>query len=204
GALVRVRNQGFAIGPLEEEVRVAARKEPGGCGTPAGSAKGRLVLGQDPRLADRCSHWCQRFDERVECGASAPWRDSGPLRERLGRPWTEDVQVSTCQLESSVARIDRGRRHGPDGRLSGALPSDQHLAGRRGVPQPIRVYAEPATRLAVGHRAAAQEAVQAGGEVLADAPAVVIVRQPPHYHTSLSWSDQSLSRPGAVTPSSLR
>src|SRR5439155_1702629 len=34
-------------------------------------------------------------------------------------------------------------------------------------------------RLAVGHRAAAQEAVQAGGEVLADAPAVVIVRQPP-------------------------
>ena len=90
----------------------------------------------------------------------------------VGRRRPEEVQVAARKLEAGLARVDLRRRHGPDRRLARAVPADQDPAGRRGVSQPIRVFAEAAAGLAVGHRPAVEEGVQAGGEVLGDAPAL--------------------------------
>jgi len=83
------------------------------------------------------------------------------------------------ELEASLSRIDIWWRHRPDGRLSGALPTDQDLAGRRGVPKRIWVHAEPATSLSVGHRPAAEEGVQPSRRFLSEPPAFIVSGEPP-------------------------
>ena len=72
-----------------------------------------------------------------------------------------------------------GARHGPDRRLSRAVPADQDRARRRGVAQRFGLHAEPASGLAVAHPPAVEEGVQAGGDVLCALPAAGVVRQPP-------------------------
>ncbi len=126
---------------------------------PPGSAEPRLVLCQDPRVADGRSHRRQRSRECVERSAAA-WRSNpGPLGECRGRRRTEDVQESAGELEARVAGVDIRRRHGPDRGLARTFPPDQHPAGRRGVPQLVRVQAQPAPRLAVSHRSAVEESM---------------------------------------------
>ena len=78
------------------------------------------------------------------------------------------------------------RRHSPDGRLPRAVPPDQDRAGGCGVPQAVGVLAEPAPRLAVGHRPAAEEGAETSGEVLGDPTALRVVRQPPSEKTARS------------------
>ena len=144
----RARDDGRRRGPgvrdrsLEEEVGVAAREEPRGSRGPRSGAERRLVAGEDPRVADRCSHRGQRPAERVERRDASSRGDPRPLSERLGRGGAEDVQVPARELEASLARVDLGWRHGPDGGLSRAVPPDHDRAGRCGVPEPVGVLAE--------------------------------------------------------------
>ena len=128
-----------------------------------GSERG-LVAGQDPRVADRRSDRRQRSAERLE-GRAAP---AGPIpahcAKAVGRRRSEDVQVPAGELEPRLDRVDVRRRHGPDRRLAGAIPADQDRAGRRRVAETVGVDAEPATGLAVGHRPAGEEGVEAVGQ----------------------------------------
>ena len=176
---VGVGDQEFAIGSLEEEVRVAAREEPCGRRGPRGRAERRLVAGEDPRVADRRSHRGQRPAERVERLDASPLGDPRPLGERLGRGGTEDVQVPARELEARVARVDLGWRHGPDGRQPRAVPPDQDRAGRCGVPEPVGVYAERAPGLAVGHPPPPRCACRRAARSSATRRAPAFVRQPP-------------------------
>src|SRR5205823_5358285 len=106
--------------------------------------------------------------------------DPRPLSERLGRGRTEDVQISTRELETSVARVDLGSWHRPDRWLPRAVPSNQDRTGRGGVPEAIGVVlAKRPPRLAVFHRRATEERVQASGQVLRDLSGTGFVRQPP-------------------------
>src|SRR5687768_15531410 len=136
---------------MKEEVSVAAWEEPCRRGALRRSAERRFVARQDPRVADGCSHRSQRSAEPVERRGAVSRGDTCPLGESLGRRWPEDVKVPTRELEASAARIDRGRRNGPHGRRSRALPPDQDCRGGCGVPEAIWVYSESAPRLAVGH-----------------------------------------------------
>ena len=141
----------------------------------AGSSRLRIHA-----IADGRPHRRQRLGERVERGAAGRRRpDPGPLGECRGRCRTEDVQVSARELEARVAGVDVRRRHGPDGGPTCPVPPDQHRAGRRGVPQPVRVLAEPAPRLAVGHRSAVEEGMQPAGEIVCIASPLRVVGEPP-------------------------
>src|SRR5205823_10205136 len=129
---------------------------------------------------DRCSHRRQPPAKRIERRNASRRADPRPLCERLGRGRTEDVQISTRELETSVARIDLGSRHGPDRWLPRAVPPNQDRTGRSGVPQAIGVvFAERRPRLAVFHRRATEERVQASGEILRDLSRTGFVWQPP-------------------------
>ncbi len=118
-----------------EEVGVAAREEPCGRRGPAaarkvGSSRARIhasPIGVRTGVSDRRS--------ASNAADASPRADPRPPANALGRRGTEDVQVPTRELEASVARVDLGRRHGPDGRLSRAVPPDQDRAGRCGVPE---------------------------------------------------------------------
>jgi hypothetical protein len=100
GASTGVGDEELAIVSLEQEVGVAAREEPCGGRGPSGGAEGRLVAGEDPRVADRCSHRGQPLTERVERRDASLRADPRPLSERLGGGGTEDVQVGSRELES--------------------------------------------------------------------------------------------------------
>ncbi len=140
-----------AIGAPQKEVCVPAREEARGRRRPARSPEGRLVTREDPCIPDRCSHCGQRPAERVECLDTSLGGEPRPLGERRGCGGTEDVQVSTRELEASESRFDLRCRHGPDDRLSRTVPTDQDRAGRRGVAEPVGVDAERSSRLAVRH-----------------------------------------------------
>src|SRR6266571_2362604 len=175
-----VGDQEFTIASLEKEIRVAARQKPRGSRGAWGGAKNRLVARQDPRVADRRSHRGQRTTERVERRDASPRADPRPLTECFGRGRTEDVQISTRELEACVAGVDLRSRDGPDGWLSRTVPPNQDRAGRCGVPEAIGVvFAEGPARLAERHPRAAEEAAHASGEVLRDAQRAAFVRQPP-------------------------
>ena len=113
-----------------------------------GGAEGRLVAGEDPRIADRCPHRGQRRAERLERRDGVPPADPGPPAEGLGRGGPVDMQVAARELQAGVAGFDLRWRHGPDGRLPRAFPPDQDRAGRRRVPEAVGVHAERAARLA--------------------------------------------------------
>src|SRR5207247_11226192 len=92
--------------------------------------------------------------------------NAGPLSERLRCGGTEDMQISTRELEANVARVDLGSRHGPDDWLSRAVPPNEHRAGRCGVSEPIGVHAERASRVTVPRPPASEEGREADGHVL--------------------------------------
>src|SRR5207253_10851511 len=114
-------------------------EEPRGSRGARGSAKHRLVAREDPRVADRRSNRGQRTTKPVERRDASRRANPRPLSECFGRGWTEDVEVSTRELEASIARVDLGWRHGPDGWLSRAVPPDQDRAGRCRVSEAIGV-----------------------------------------------------------------
>ena len=89
------------------------------------------------------------------------------------------MQVTTRELEASVARVDHGSRHGPHDRLSRAVPANQDRAGRCGVPEPVRVHAERVPGIAVPRPRASKVAVKAGSQVLSDTQRAAFVGQPP-------------------------
>jgi hypothetical protein len=174
-----VRDHELAIRPLEEEIGVTAREQPRVRRRSRGGAEGRLVSGEDPRLADRCPHRRQRTVERLERRDACPRADPGPPSEGLGRGRSVDTQVPARQLEAGVLRVDLGRRHGPDGRPPCPFPPDQQRAGRRGVPEAVRVLAEPAPRLPGAHPRAVEEGAQTSGEILRPPPALRVIGEGP-------------------------
>lgn len=89
------------------------------------------------------------------------------------------MQVPTRELEAGVERVDVGRRHNPDGRLSRAVPPDEDRAGGGALPERVGVDAERAPRVAVGHPRAAEESVQAGGCGIRSPSARGVVWKPP-------------------------
>src|SRR5215472_12654033 len=64
--LAGVRDQEIAIGSIEEEIGITAREQARGRGGTWGGAEGSLVLAEDPRIADRCLHRCDRRAKRLE------------------------------------------------------------------------------------------------------------------------------------------
>src|SRR5213076_708011 len=176
----RVGDQELTIASLKEEVGVSARQEPRGRRRAWGGAERRLVAREDPRLANRCSCGSERPTEPVERRDALFRTDPRPFGERQGRGGTEDVQVSTRELEASGARVDLGPRHGPNGRLSRPVPPNQDRAGGCAVSEAIgAVFAERSARLAERHPRATEEAMHASGELLRDAQRAGFVRQPP-------------------------
>ncbi len=125
---VGVGDQELAIGSPEEEVGVAAREEPWRTLRTQERRGTSARRGEDPRVADRCSHRGQRPAERVE--RATPRREGIPAHwaNASGVVGTEDVQVPARELEARVARVDLGWRHGPDRRLSRAVPPDHDRA----------------------------------------------------------------------------
>ena len=90
------------------------------------------------------------------------------------------MQISTRELETSIARVDLGSRHRPDRWLPRAVPLNQDRSGRGGVPEAIGVVlAKRPPSLAVFHRRAIKERAQASGQVLRDLSGTGVVRQPP-------------------------
>jgi len=89
------------------------------------------------------------------------------------------VQVPARELEASCRRVDIWWRHRPDGRLSGAVPTDPDRTGRRSVPEPVGMLAERATRFSVGHLPAAEKSVQTSRHFMCEPPTSVIGWQPP-------------------------
>src|SRR5712691_5125678 len=80
-----VGNQELAIDSVENEVGIAAREEPCACHGALGSAEGRLVAGEDPRVAEGCSHRGQRPAEPVERRDASPRGDPRPPSKGLRR-----------------------------------------------------------------------------------------------------------------------
>ena len=107
-ATIGVGDQELAIGSLEEEVRVAAREEPRGRRGRRGGAERRLVAGEDPRVADRCSHRRQRPAERVERRAALPRARSPPTR-RTPRAWSDRRRAGTGARARGEPRAGRPR-----------------------------------------------------------------------------------------------
>src|SRR5438445_69188 len=173
-----VRHQDLAIASLKEEVGVAAGQESRGHGGPWPGAEALLVARQDPRIAHRCADGRQRSRERVERAAAECGSDPSPIGERRGRPRAEDVQIAARELETSVSGVDPGCRHGPHRRLSGAVPPDHYGARCGGVAQSVRVYAEPASRLAIAHPPAGEERVHTCGKTLGACPAHGVLGKP--------------------------
>src|SRR6266540_3001611 len=173
-----VRDQEFAI-PSVQEIRITAREQPCGRHRPRGGNKGHLVLGEDPRVAYWRPHRRQRPAERLERRDAVPRADPRPPAEGFGRRWPVDVQVPTRELKAGVARVGLRRRHRPDRRLPRAFPADQDRAGRRRVPETVGVHAQCTPRLSVAHPRAAEERVEAGGEVFCPLPTLGIVGQRP-------------------------
>ena len=139
----------------------------------------RLVAREDPRIADRGSHGCQRSGESIERLDASPLRDPRPLSERRRRRRAEDMQVPPRELEAGVTRIDPRCRHGPDRRQSRAVPPHHDRSGGCRVPEPVGVLAEGAAGLAVGHLRPVEEALQPSSQVLSQAPSAGLVGQPP-------------------------
>jgi hypothetical protein len=139
----------------------------------------RLVLRQDPGVADRRSDRDQLVAERLE-RCPAPGRaDARPRRERRRRGGTEDMEIPSCKLESRLCRIDVRCRHRPDRRLPGAIPSQHDTAGRGSVPERVRVDTQSVANFAVRQLPAVEECLEPVGEILRERSALRIVREPP-------------------------
>jgi hypothetical protein len=110
----------------------------------------RLVLGEQPLVAERRAYRQERLLERRERGGGGPPRDARPAGEPLGRCRAEDSEIAARELAAGIGRLDRRRGDRPDARRARTVPADRDAARRRGVPQRVGVDSERAAGLAVG------------------------------------------------------
>ena len=166
-----IGDEKLTVGAPEQEVRVAAWKQADRVTIVGGHVEPGLVLRQDPSLPDRSPHRDQRPGQGIESGLTDRRPDACPLSEGSGSGRTEGVQIATRELGSRGHRLDARRRDRPDRRPTGAIPSDQHSPGRRGVAKGARVDPQRLADLARGHRSAVQERVEPVGDVISLSPA---------------------------------
>jgi hypothetical protein len=146
--LIRTWYEKLPLCSVEQEVGVAARQQACGRGGRLGGAHDRLVMCEQPLVAEWRSDRQQRSFERGECiGCRAP-RDPCPAAEPVSRRRAEDVEVAPSELAARVARVDLGSDDRPDSRRSRAVPADRDGARRRGVPERVP-DAERAASLAI-------------------------------------------------------
>src|SRR5262245_61579810 len=178
-AMFGVGNEELPVSSLEQEVRIAAWKEPGWRRRPRVCVVRRLVAAKDPSVSKWRPDRRQRPVEGVERSDAFSRRDARPSGERVGRRGTEDVQVTASKFKPGVPRLDLGLRHSPDSRRPGAFPAHHDPAGQCGISEPVVVFAERPPRLAIGHPAAIEERVEAVSQGLGNPPHAGAVRQPP-------------------------
>ena len=177
--LIRPWDEKLPLSSVEQEVGVAARQQARGRGSRLGGANGRLVVCEQPLVAERRSDRQKRRFERGERG--------GPCARARSLPTGRSRQRwSARRCGGGVAR-DRGRRRPgrppgldrPDGRRSCALPADGDGARRRGVPEHVRIDAERAPDLAVRHARSVELGVQLLGDPVGPQAALGAVGIPP-------------------------
>ena len=105
---VGVGDKEFAVGSLKEEVGVAAREEPRGRRGPRSGAERRLVAGEDPRVADRCPHGCQRPARARRTPRCLDASGSPPTR-RTPRAWWGRRCAGTGARARGARRAGRPR-----------------------------------------------------------------------------------------------
>src|SRR5215813_5022253 len=105
-AMLGVVNEELPVGSLEQEVRIAAWKEPGWRRRPRVCTVRRLVAAKDPSVAKWRPDRRQRPMEGVERSKAFSRRDARPSGERVGRRGTEDVQVTASKFKPGVPRLD--------------------------------------------------------------------------------------------------
>jgi len=132
-AMFGVGNEELPVSSLEQEVRIAAWKEPGWRRRPRVCAVRRLVAAKDPSVAKWRPDRRQRPVEGVERRGAFSRRDARPLGERVRCRGTEDVQVAAGELEPGLPRLELGLRRRPDDRRTGPFPAHHDPAGQRGV-----------------------------------------------------------------------
>ena len=186
--LIRPRDEKLPLCSVEQEVGIAARQQARGRGGRLGGAHGRLVVCEQPLVAEWRSDRQQRSFERGECiGRRAP-RDPCPAGEPVSRGRPEDVEVASSELAARVGRVDLGSDDRPDGRRSRAVPADRDRARRRGVPERV-ADAERAPDLAVRHARAVELGVQPLGHPLGPQAALRACREasPARTARSRAW-----------------
>ena len=144
--LIGPRDEKLPLCSVEQEVGIAARQQARGRGSRLGGASGRLVVREQPLVAEWRPDRQKRSFERGERGGRRASRDSRPAGEPVSGGRAEDVEVASSELEARVGRVDLGGGDGPDGRRACAIPADRDRARRCGVPERVRVDAERARR----------------------------------------------------------
>ena len=134
-AAIRLRDEKLPLRSVEQEVGVAARQQARRRGSHLGGAHGRLVLCEQPLVAERRPHRQERPFERGVRDRRRASRDPCPAGEAVGGRRPEDVEVASRELAARIGRVDFGGGDGPDGRRACALPADGDRARRRGVPE---------------------------------------------------------------------
>jgi hypothetical protein len=172
-ALILARDEQLALGAVEQEVRVAARKQARRCGSLCACAHDRLIRGEQPLGAEWGADREQLFFERRECRDCGALRDPRPTAEADGARRAEDVEVAPRQLAARVGRVDRFCGHGPDHRRTCTVPADRDRAGRRGVPDRV-ADAERSRGLAIGHARAVEVRMQLRGDALGAGAALAV------------------------------
>jgi hypothetical protein len=86
--------------------------------------------------------------------------DAGPLREPAAAARPEYVQVTPCEFDARVGRVDFRARYAPYDRRTRALPTDRDRAGGRSVSQRVRIDAERATGSVIRHARITEECLQ--------------------------------------------
>ena len=102
-----LRHEELAIGSPEEEVGIAARQQARGRGSRLGGANGRLVVREQPLVAEWRSDRQKRSFERRERGGRRASRDPCPPGEPVGGGRPEDVEVAPGELGPTDARVGR-------------------------------------------------------------------------------------------------
>ncbi len=132
-----------------------------------------------PGVAGGSPHRSKRIGERLECGVGLGAPNPGPALERFGGGRTEDVEVAAREFKTGVARVHGGRRQGPDGRLAGAVPTQQDRASGSGITETVMRHAERLPSLTEGHSPAVDEGAETRGCLVCPCQAACILRQPP-------------------------
>ena len=164
--------------PLEQEVGVAARQQAHGRGGRLAGAHGRLVVGEQPPVAEWRSDREQRSFERSERRSRRAPRDSCPAGEPVGCGGPEDVEVASSELAACVRRIDLGSGDRPDRRCARAVPANRDRAGGRGVSERVRVHSERAPDLTVRHALRPEMEAQPLGHPFGPQAALGALREP--------------------------